>query len=606
MIYRTGLILFLFLVVVGLPFAEAITAQRPAITLGDVEKAPARVELVEGGQLPEDVKIVREWTDGVCRSRLVNEGRVPVRIKEVTLCDIPHALPPETLLYGEGFTMLSQTTGTLGKPQDMGLTDRGHYKIPQPADATVVYGLLTLSPPGGEHYLFAFTSCKRFVGRFYVRPKSIQVALDTEGLTLEPGQSWDLEEFQFASGPDRNALLARLAGRICQNHPPLRLGTEPTGWCSWYCFGPRVKAQDVLANLDVIARDVPALKYILIDDGYQPKMGDWLETGPAFKGGVQDVLRAIRKKGFEPALWVAPFIAEKDSKLFRQHPDWFIKDDQGKPLGADRVTFQGWRRGPWYALDGTNPAVQQYLEALFRTLRRLWGVTFFKLDANFWGAMHGGKFHDPKATRVEAYRRGMAAIRRGAEDGFILGCNHPIGPSFGEIHGSRSSDDIRRAWKAFTGTARQNLNRNWQNGRLWWNDPDCLVLTGNLPENEYHFHATAVYATGGMMLSGDDLTKISRERLAMLRKVDRPTGVAAAFADHTLSVGQVRLTGRTVLCLLNWQDGPQTLSVRLPGPCRVTDFWSGKDLGRHDGTFEARDMPGRSGRLLICQPLPRP
>jgi alpha-galactosidase len=343
---------------------------------------------------------------------------------------------------------------------------------------------------------------------------------------------------------------------------------------------------------------------VLIDDGYQPKMGDWLESGPAFKGGVQDVLKKIRQKGFEPALWVAPFIAEKDSKLFQQHPDWFIKDDDGKPLSADRVTFKGWRRGPWYALDGTHPAVQKYLEALFRTLRQLWGVTFFKLDANFWGAMHGGKFHDPKATRVEAYRRGMEAICKGAGDGFILGCNHPIWPSFGEIHGSRSSGDIRRAWKTFAGTARQNLSRNWQNRRLWWNDPDCLVLTGSLPENEYHFHATAVYATGGMLLSGDDLTKITPERLALLKKFDRPNGTAAEFADDSLRVGYVRLKGRTAVCLLNWDEQPATLSVRLPEPSRVTDFWSGKDLGRREGTFEVRDLPGHSGRLLVCEPIP--
>ena len=54
-----------------------------------------------------------------------------------------------------------------------------------------------------------------------------------------------------------------------------------------------------------------------------------------------------------------------------------------------------------------------------------------------------------------------------------------------------------------------NLSRNWQNGRLWWNDPDCVLLTGDLTDNEYQFHATTIYATGGMVLSGDDLTKIS-------------------------------------------------------------------------------------------------
>ena len=85
-----------------------------------------------------------------------------------------------------------------------------------------------------------------------------------------------------------------------------------------------------------------------------------------------------------------------------------MKGADGKPLASSEVTFQGWRRGPWYALDGTNPEVQRHLENLFRVLRQQWGVTYFKLDANFWGAMHGARLYDPKATRIEAYRRGMA------------------------------------------------------------------------------------------------------------------------------------------------------------------------------------------------------
>ena len=57
---------------------------------------------------------------------------------------------------------------------------------------------------------------------------------------------------------------------------------------------------------------------------------------------------------------------------------------------------------PWFALDGTHPEVQAHLTGLFRTMRQEWGCTYFKLDANFWGAMHGGRLHDPKATRIEA------------------------------------------------------------------------------------------------------------------------------------------------------------------------------------------------------------
>jgi alpha-galactosidase len=85
-----------------------------------------------------------------------------------------------------------------------------------------------------------------------------------------PGETLELEEFMFMSGANRGQLLELLAGRLVENHTPLRFKTPPTGWCSWYCFGPRVTATQVLGNLDFIAKTSPGLKYIQIDDGYQP------------------------------------------------------------------------------------------------------------------------------------------------------------------------------------------------------------------------------------------------------------------------------------------------------------------------------------------------
>jgi alpha-galactosidase len=567
-------------------------------------KAPSAVAPVDNDDISK-VEVIRRWRGQYCAPRLVNHGKTAARVKEIVLFDLKLALPTETRLYGEGFQMLSQTGGTTGHPVDQGnYTDAKHYKIPMPDGARVFYGLMTMAPPEGGNLLLAFTSCRRFSGQFRLKADSLQVIVDTEGLELKPGENWELEEFMFRAGADRSRLLDELAQRMNAHHPnqlAQRFKTPPTGWCSWYCFGPRVTAQQVRDNLDFIAKNAPGLKYIQIDDGYQPAMGDWLETGAAFGGNVQGVLKEIRERGFEPAIWVAPFIAEEKSHLFEQHPDWFIKDIDGKPLRSDKVTFGGWRRGPWYALDGAHPEAQKHLEMVFRTMRREWGCTYFKLDANFWGAMHGGRFYDPHATRVEAYRRGMQAVLRGAGDSFILGCNHPIWPSLGLIHGSRSSNDITRKWDRIATTGKQNLYRCWQNGLLWWNDPDAIVLVGDLPLNEFQFHATAIYASGGMLLSGDDLTKITPDRLAMLKKLMPPTGRAAEFADDTFRIGVVTLPDRRVVCVFNWEDKPQTINVPLPRASRVTDFWTGEDLGRRNGSLEIKDLPPRSARMLVCQ-----
>lgn len=584
--------------------------QRSDLDANVITGAPWRATTSDGSGAPATIQLSRTWKAGRCTFEIVNQGAAPVALKEVVLFDVAHTLPADTSVYGEGFQMLSQSGGTLGATTDLGnYTDLKHYKMPEPTGARVVYNLLTLSP-SGTHHVLAFTSCRRFSGKFHVRPKAIEVVLDLEGLPLGPGESWPLEEFAFQTGDDREALLASVATRLREHHPrpglgdPKRSGSEgpPSGWCSWYCFGPKVTAKQVLDNLDVIARDIPGLRYIQIDDGYQPAMGDWLETGNAFGGQVQTVLRQIRERGFEPAIWVAPFIAEEDSNLFKEHPEWFVKDEGGRPLRADRVTFGGWRRGPWYALDGTHPEAQAHLERVFKTMRDAWGCTYFKLDANFWGAIHGGRFHDPRATRIEAYRRGMTAVLRGTRDAFVLGCNHPIWPSIGTIHGSRSSHDIRRDWKRVSDTGRQNLSRNWQNGRLWWNDPDAVVLTGGLTEDEFRFHATVIFASGGMILSGDDLTTITAPRLAMLKKLQPPTGRAARFADVSMRMGVVDLKDRQAFCLFNWGETSQTTVITFARPQRARDFWTDEDLGRLSSGRHEFVLAARSARVLLCTP----
>jgi hypothetical protein len=55
------------------------------------------------------------------------------------------------------------------------------------------------------------------------------------------------------------------------------------------------------------------------------------------------------------------------------------------------------------------------------------------------------------------------------------------------------------------------------------------------------------------------------------------------------------------VAVLNWDDAPQDVSIRLKQRSRITDFWSEAALGIHSEKFEIHDMPARSGRLLVCE-----
>ncbi len=600
--------MFFIFLIPGIVLAQEKTSEN---FLTDLKKAPYAVILQDGSAVgPKDIAVTRKWNKGLCNLSVQNTSGKPLRIREVVVFDWQHGLSGATPIYGEGFQKLSQTGGTLAHPDDLGgYADRGHYKIPEPESLRTVYGMLTLRVTAHDRILLATASCNRFISRFSFDDRRMRISMDCENLVLNPGQKWDLEEFMAIAGPDREKLYDRLTAAIAEHHPRLHKIAEPMGWSSWASFGPNITAKNVADNADWIVKNAPELKYIQIDDGYQPWMGDWLEVGKSFGGDVGEVLRQIKSKGRQPAIWVAPFIASPQSKLFKEHSDWMIKDEDGKPLRSDKIGFGGWRLAPWYVLDGTNPAVQSYLTQLFKTMREKWGCTYFKLDANYWGAIHGGVHYDKNATRIEAYRRGMEAIRKGAGDAFLLGCNHPIWASLGLIDGSRSSNDVDYSWLSFKTVGRENLLRGWQNGRLWWNDPDCILLgsphTDRTPtENEYLFHATVIYATGGMLLSGDDLTRLPAEKVAILKKLIPPGGVAARFENEDFEIGTTRIKEADVYSVFNWNDTAAQRIIKLPaGRYRLTDKWTGKYLGTFSNRFIVQSLEPHSARLIEAKKL---
>jgi alpha-galactosidase len=196
-----------------------------------LQAARALVRL-RGGVEPRHagVRVDRAWDGALCRSTLANDGPSPVRVEEVVLFAAEHTLPATTPFYGEGFQMLSQTAGTLGDASTLSkYGDHSHYKLPQPPGAVTVYNLALLEPAPGWWLLVCFVSCRRFQGSLRFWPDRIEVVADTEGMTLQPGEWWELEEVFCQGGADRDALLASAAAAIEQRHPRLKWTAPPTG-----------------------------------------------------------------------------------------------------------------------------------------------------------------------------------------------------------------------------------------------------------------------------------------------------------------------------------------------------------------------------------------
>lgn len=196
---------------------------------------------------------------------------------------------------------------------------------------------------------------------------------------------------------------------------------------------------------------------------------------------------------------VSSFIAQPESEVFKNHPDWFVRHQDNSLLKADDVTYAGWRCTPWYILDTTHPEVQAHLTHVVKVMREEWGVELFKLDANYWGTLKG-KRSQSGVTGVEAYRLGMEAIAEGVGDGLILGCNAPMWPSIGLVDAMRVSDDVERNERRFEQIAKETFYRSWQHRKLWQCDPDCATfvsLANQAAERQsYQFHRDVLLASG--------------------------------------------------------------------------------------------------------------
>lgn len=514
------------------------------------------------------------------------------KLKEAVLFSGEHGFSADTAFYGDGYQKLTQYKGTIGRIHSFtGFSDKGHYKMPQTDGFKTVYNY-ALFGKGENTVLIGAASCNRFRTEIRVNKTQLQIVQCLENLEFEKDEKIRLEDMVILKG-ERNAILKKFADIICENHPVKKYCEMPVGWCSWYCIGPDISEKDIFDNLKVIKQKAPELKYIQIDDGFQPFMGDWLETSDKFSRPMRDICRDIKKAGFEPAIWLAPFIASQKSRLLKEHPDYFVQDESGNPLCCEGITFKGWRDAPWYMLDGTNPNAQKFIYDTVYEIYHNWGVKYFKLDANVWGALPFGSRYDKNATAVEAYRRGMEAFWKATGyDAFILGCNAPMWPSLGLVTGMRVTNDVIRNIKHMANLSEQCFSRNWMHGKLWVNDPDCLIMNDTVSpvmdpagithkslvsKKFYRLNNVYIRASGGMVLSGDYVNKYGKAEIDRLQRILDTDYIPAEF-DDSLEIGTKETANGTEYFIFNRTKLIKKYEISIPTGCSVTDLYANKPI----------------------------
>lgn len=560
-----------------------------------------------------------KWEGNTCSLSVTNTTDNDIKPGDLTLFYAEMPFTPDTRFYGEGFNMLSQYGGTVKDFRLLGsFSDYDHYKLYRPQGINQVYNMIIFYPEGQMPLLIGFFSCYRFNGWIRFNEEIIQLALNCENAVVGAGRTEALEEIFIEQG-EVNTVLSHFADAIGKHHPKREFSEIPTGWCSWLAYGPNITEKNIYDNLDAVKKHGLDLKYIQIDDGYQEYWGDWFSFTDKFDKGVKQLCLDIKAKGFEPAIWVAPFVAERDSRLFKNHPDWFVRDESGQPLSSGDVSFGGWRCAPWYILDMTHPKAQEYIRTVFTVMKNEWQIRYFKLDAIVWASLPFGHRYDDTKTAVEAYKMGMQVICDAVgEDSFVLGGNSPMWPAIGSVNGMRITNDNCRSWYQFTQLARECFHRNWQHNRLWINDPDTVLLQnekikivgpdgkvgyklGELTKGEFAFNASYTMASGGMVLSSDDISLMTDDNIELLRRLLPPTKVAAEFSGEDFSVGRAKIDeSKTYIYLFNFDNTEKDYIIPVDGRVEVLDLFEGTSLGIFDGEIRINGFSANSGKTLVC------
>lgn len=325
-----------------------------------------------------------------------------------------------------------------------------------------------------------------------------------------------------------------------------------TGYTTWYNYYGGITEQIVNRDLNSIANQDTHFDCFQIDDGYQENIGDWLITDKKkFPNGMKKIAEDIHSHNMIAGLWLAPFAGTKRSKLFANHPEWFIKDEKGRPYN----TGHNW--GGFYSLDIYNKDARKYIMNVFDTVLNDWGYDLVKLDF-LYGACVRPMYNK---TRGEIMCDAMDLLRETCGDKLILGCGVPLMPAFGKVDYCRIGADISLKWQTNKDITREDVStphavcnsifRRHLDGRAWMNDPDVFLLREK--NNQMNFEQRKLLAKinstfGSLLFISDDVSEYNEEQEAVLSEV---------FAEKNIKIISAEFDRKNVMHTVFTENGEE-------------------------------------------------
>ena len=497
---------------------------------------------------------------------------------------------------------------------------------------------------------------------------ALRVSCDFAGWELAPGERVALETFVLTFGPDPHALLEEWAENAAPVSKARVWEDAPIGWIGWSwvdAFNSECYEDVVLRNLEAVRGRLAGfgVNYCWISignlaDGYPGAWLDWNYDN--FPNGPVYLRRRLDELGIKWGLWCGPFwmceavehgmeelegalLRNEDGSLYVSMPHWRYGEAAKLPVEE---------RPCLYALDTSHPAARDFLRETFAVYRR-WGVRYYMIDFLYAGAGNICNLDPPRPANPamtpgpEVYSAGLQAIREGAgDDTYLLGSSGPTVHNTGFVDATRVGNDFGEGRAIDPGCffypasyvinnpdcstgarfALMNMASAWYtHRRLYLNDAgNVLTVDQPLSMNDARIHATIHALSGGPTMIGDDVDRMSDERLALIKKtLPRPRDVARPVdlfdtpdPDHA-KVFHRRVEAMAgeydVVAVFNFGEDLLRESVDLAAlglsedrDYLVWEFWNEAYAGRARGTLEAVVPPGQVCVYRLVEDTGRP
>lgn len=366
--------------------------------------------------------------------------------------------------------------------------------------------------------------------------------------------------------------------------------TPPMGWNSWNHFFQRVTDADVRAAADAMVangmRDAGYI-YVNIDDGWQGarRPDGTIQSNERFPD-MKALADYVHARGLKLGIYSSP-----GPKTCAKFEGSYGHEEQ------DARTYAAW------------------------------GVDYLKYDLCSFGAMlqtaGNGGAASPAAVALQkrAYRKMHdALVATGRPIVFSL-CQYGMSNVWewgAEVGGNlwRTTGDISDKYDRMSliGFEQAGLSRYARPGH--WNDPDMLEIgNGGMTLDEYKTHMSLWAILAAPLLTGNDLTKVSPEHLAILENRDAiaiDQDALGKQGDRISALGPYEVWkkpmghGRIAIGLFNRGELAHNMSVDLrqlgvSRKARVHDVWAGADVPNRD--IITTLVPKHGVVLLLTTPL---